>query len=146
MLYKENVQLNKKWAYLLLIIALITFVFSITIHSAFQMLSILSFIFSVLCLFLDLEIKVYEDRFAYRLKPLGRLKSFTLKELRTLEVIQYNNEGVYGFKIKKNHKGTLYFIGSTDMIHIQTSGYEHIYLSTNKKDELKVLFDQVSNN
>jgi hypothetical protein len=146
MLYKENVRVKKKWGYVLLIMALITFVFSITIHSAFQMFSILSFIFSVLCLFLDLEVKVYDDRITYRLKPLGRIKSFKFNELRSLEVIQYNNKGVYGFKIKKNHKGALYFIGSSDMIHIQTSGYEHIYLSTNKKDELKVLFDQVSNN
>ena len=92
---------------------------------------------TILSLFLKFDFNIYEDRIEYRLYPFHFTNRIIESNLiNKIEVVYLKQRGVYGYKIKRNHKGMIYFFGSSDFLRILTKNKKLILISTNNKKKL----------
>lgn len=105
---------------------------------------IICLVFTILSLTLKLDVSVYNDRIEYRLFPFhvsNRVIMFNSVEI--IDVITLKHIGVYGFKIKNNWNGSMYFFGGNNVIRIVKKNKRVIMLSTQRMKEVKLVLDVI---
>lgn len=99
-------------------------------------------VFTILSLMLRLDVSVYDDKIEYRLFPFHiSNKVILFDDIENIDVTTFNQKGVYGFKIKSNWNGSIYFMGGKNVIRIVNKNKKIIMLGTKKMKEIKSVLD-----
>ncbi len=140
-LFEETQRISKTWKALFIVLLIICTVLFLLVDRAFIGSVIFCGVFTVLAFIPKLNIRVYEDRYEYRLVPYHVTNRVIMFDsIVSVDMITPVQIGVSGFKIKNTSTGMVYYFGGGKILRVRTNNSKDILIGIRGINEmLKVL-------
>ena len=140
-LFEETQKISRRWKLIFIVLLIICTVLFLLVDRAFIGSVIFFGVFTVLAFIPKLNIRVYEDRFEYRLVPYHVTNRVIMFDsIVSVDMITPVQIGVSGFKIKNTSTGMVYYFGGGKILRVRTNNSKDILIGIRGINEmLKVL-------
>lgn len=136
--YSETQVISNSWKVFFIILSVVFIGLYLLISEVFSLFIVSSLTFTILTQILKFELFIYEDRIEYRLAPFNfKNKRIYFVDIESLECYRSKHAGMYGFKIKKNWNGSLYYMGGSEFVKIIKKNKHFFTFSTQNREELE---------
>ena len=133
MIFEESQRIGIVWRLTFLVLLIISLVLFVFVNEGFASGIVIFSLFFILSLTLKFEIKIYEETLMYRLLPFNiKNKRIEFHSIQSMERLTSRQIGVFGFKIKNNSRGAIYYFGGNELICIKRKHGKDIMLGTHK--------------
>jgi len=140
-LFEETQKISRRWKLIFIVLLIICTVLFLLVDRAFIGSVIFFGVFTVLAFIPKLNIRVYEDRYEYRLVPYHVTNRVIMFDsIVSVDMITPVQIGVSGFKIKNTSTGMVYYFGGGKILRVRTNNSKDILIGIRGINEmLKVL-------
>ena len=136
-LFEETQKISRRWKLIFIVLLIICTVLFLLVDRAFIGSVIFFGVFTVLAFIPKLNIRVYEDRFEYRLVPYHVTNRVIMFDsIVSVDMITPVQIGVSGFKIKNTSTGMVYYFGGEQIFRIRTNNSKDILLGIRGINEM----------
>lgn len=133
MIFEETQRVGKVWRLTFLVLLIISMILFAFVNEDFVLGIVIFSLFFLLSFTLKLEVKIYEETLMYRLLPFNiKNKRIKFNSIQSVERLTPKQIGVFGFKIKHNSRGAIYYFGGNELICIKRKHGKDILLGTHK--------------
>ena len=140
-LFEETQKISRRWKLIFIVLLIICTILFLLVDRAFIGSVIFFGVFTVLAFIPKLNIRVYEDRYEYRLVPYHVTNRVIMFDsIVSVDMITPVQIGVSGFKIKNTSTGMVYYFGGGKILRVRTNNSKDILIGIRGINEmLKVL-------
>jgi len=136
-LFEETQKISRRWKLIFIVLLIICTVLFLLVDRAFIGSVIFFGVFTVLAFIPKLNIRVYEDRYEYRLVPYHVTNRVIMFDsIVSVDMITPVQIGVSGFKIKNTPTGMVYYFGGDKIFRIRTNNSKDILLGIRGINEM----------
>jgi|GEM_PF-1349555 len=136
-LFEETQKISRRWKLIFIVLLIICTILFLLVDRAFIGSVIFCGVFTVLAFIPKLNIRVYEDRFEYRLVPYHVTNRVIMFDsIVSVDMITPVQIGVSGFKIKNMPTGMVYYFGGKQIFRIRTNNSKDILLGIRGINEM----------